>query len=93
MRITLTPEAVAHVKGLIKEHKLVGHVVRVAISPEDHSYSIDIDDEVHPRDRSFDFDGVKLVCDPRSWLFIDKTTIGYSSTQGGFTFDPPSVRP
>jgi Fe-S cluster assembly iron-binding protein IscA len=91
MRISLDKEAVAHVKALFKEHKLDGHVVRIGLSDE-RSYTLDIVDETSDRDRTFNFDGVKLVCDPRTWLYIsEETSVGFSQSDGGFTFTPPSI--
>ncbi len=94
MGIELTSSAVGHIKSLFKEHSLTDHVVRVAINTEDFSYALDIVEGTNSNDRTFDVDGIKVVCDPRSYLYFDEnTTIGFDSNQGGFTFDPPSIKP
>jgi Fe-S cluster assembly iron-binding protein IscA len=91
MRISLDQDAIKNVKALFSEHKLEGHFVRIGLS-EDKSYTLDIVDETNDRDRTFEFEGVKLVCDPRTWLYLAKDTkVGFSESEGGFTFSPTSI--
>ena len=91
MRISLQPDAVSQIKKIVAEHNLDGHCVRIGIG-DDRAFTLDIVDDTTDRDRQFDFSGVKLVCDPRTWLFLgEETKIGFAQDQGGFTFSPPKA--
>lgn len=90
MSIALTEKAIAQVKALMKEHGLDGHVVRVAVdkaSADGLVYALDLVDEVNDPDRTFEQDGVKVVCDPRSYLYLKGATVDFVS--GGFAFNNP----
>lgn len=94
MGIKLTSKAGDHIKSLMKEHDLKNHVVRVGISREDYSYVLDIVDDVQDSDRTFESEGLRVVVDPRSYLYLaSQTEVGFSEADGGFTFSPASVRP
>lgn len=94
MAITLTAAAARQVQTIIKENALVDHVVRVTVKVDPDSanfdYELDIVDEIHDDDRTIEADGVKVVCDPRSWLWVKGTEIDYSAA--GFKFNNPLER-
>jgi iron-sulfur cluster assembly protein len=92
MSLKMTSQAAAFAKKIMTDNKLEGHVVRVTVARDTGVFALDVVDEVNGADRSLDFEGVKVVCDPRSYLYLHDTTIDYSEAQGGFTFDPPSAR-
>ncbi len=91
MSLDLTPEASQQVLAIMKENKLVDHVVRVGANVDTAAqtidYALDITDEVHPNDRTFTSHDVKIVCAPRDYLWVKGTTIGWGD--GGFRFDNP----
>ena len=39
------------------------------------SYQLEFDDEVSPNDREFEIDGVRVVCDKKSYLYLNDTTL------------------
>lgn len=92
MSLKMTPQAAQFAHKIMTDNQLEGHVVRVTVARDSGAFALDVVDEVNAADRSLDFDGVKVVCDPRSYLYLHNTTIDYSEAQGGFTFDPPSAR-
>ena len=91
MRIDLTDAAAEHIKKLMKEHSLVDHAVRVSLS-DSYDYTLDIVDDAADRDRSFEINGVTVLCDPRTWLYIEKTRIDFEASKGAFTFAPSGAR-
>lgn len=59
------------------------------------SYSIKFDTQPRERDRIFEFDGVRVFIDPKSFLYLHGMTLDYEETlmRQGFTFvNPNSTR-
>ena len=57
------------------------------------SYDVLFDDKVGENDRVFDEGPFKLVCDSKSFVYLDKMTIDYSTALvgGGFQFVNPNA--
>lgn len=59
------------------------------------SYSIKFDTQPRDRDRIFEFDGVRVFVDPKSFLYLHGMTLDYEETlmRQGFNFiNPNSTR-
>ena len=58
------------------------------------NYILDIVEEANDNDRVFEFNGVKLFCDPKSYLYLNGTEVDYESsmTGGGFKFVNPNAK-
>ena len=59
------------------------------------SYSIKFDTQPRERDRIFEFDGVRVFVDPKSFLYLNGMTLDYEETlmRQGFNFiNPNSTR-
>jgi iron-sulfur cluster assembly protein len=58
------------------------------------SYSLEFDTEMGPHDREFQIDGIKVVCDKKSYLYLNGTTLDYvrQGLAGGFTFVNPNAK-
>jgi iron-sulfur cluster assembly protein len=56
------------------------------------SYSIKFDTRPRERDRVFEFDGVRVFVDPKSFLYISGMTLDYEETlmRQGFNFINPN---
>jgi iron-sulfur cluster assembly protein len=56
------------------------------------SYAIEFADEQGPRDQVFEFDGLRVVVDPKSLVFLNGTTLDYEVKlmQHGFKFVNPN---
>ena len=91
MSIKMTPNAVNKVQSMIEDNDLGdGYVVRVAVTATSSklSYQLDIVDDVHDNDRSFDCGAVSIVVDPRSFLHLKGAVIDFNG--GGFSFANPN---
>ncbi len=59
------------------------------------SYSMNFEspDSISERDEVFDYDGFKVVCDPKSLLYLYGLTLDYSEALigGGFKFANPNA--
>ena len=58
------------------------------------SYSLEFDSETGPHDKKFDFDGVQVVCDAKSYLYLNGITLDYvtQGLTGGFAFVNPNAK-
>src|SRR5437867_8962340 len=58
------------------------------------SYALEFDSEIGPHDKQFEIDGIKLVVDKKSYLYLNGTTLDYvqQGLTGGFTFVNPKAK-
>lgn len=96
MGITMTPAAADHVrKFLTNRGKGVG--VRLGVRTSGCSgmaYVIEFADELESDDQVFEEQGVKVIVDPKSLLYLDGTELDYSKDglNEGFKFNNPNVK-
>lgn len=94
--IQLTENSKKAVGKLLSEQSKPGAFFRVGVKGGGCSgmtYEVKLDDQQGEHDRVFDIDGVKLVCDIKSLLYIDGMTIDFSTelVGGGFRFVNPKA--
>ena len=96
--ITLTPTALQEVKRLIEKEQKSNRGLRVGVKGggcSGMSYVLAID-EATPKqyDTVFEQDGIKVVIDAKSHLYLDGTTIDYKTSVmgGGFEFNNPLAK-
>lgn len=93
--IYLTPAAVSEVKRLIHEENDSDNLLlRVGVQGggcSGLSYSMSFDTIVDEFDKVMEFDGLKVVVDAKSLLYMSGTTIDYTKEMltGGFKFENP----
>jgi iron-sulfur cluster assembly protein len=97
MALTLTEKASTQVKKLIDEQKLDNVFLRMGVKGggcSGLSYSLEFDTELGKHDKKFDLDGVAVVCDAKSYLYLNGTTLDYvtEGLTGGFTFVNPQAK-
>jgi iron-sulfur cluster assembly protein len=58
------------------------------------SYSLEFDSEMGSHDKVFELDGIKVVVDKKSYLYLNGTTLDYvqQGLTGGFTFINPQAK-
>ena len=96
--ITLTPVAAEQVKQLITKEQKPNLGLRVGVKGGGCSgmtYVVALD-EVTPKqyDQVFEQDGVKILIDAKSHLYLDGMTIDYKNSLmgGGFEFSNPNAK-
>lgn len=96
--ITLTPAAALEVKRLIQQESKPNLGLRIGIKGggcSGMSYVLAIDD-VTPKqyDTVFEQEGIKVVVDAKSHLYLDGTSIDFKSAVmgGGFQFNNPMAK-
>jgi iron-sulfur cluster assembly protein len=97
MALALTETAVKQVKQLMEVQKLENVYLRMGVKGggcSGLSYSLEFDNEIGPHDKKFDIDGVQVVCDKKSYLYLNGTTLDYvtQGLTGGFTFLNPQAK-
>jgi len=95
--IQLSERAVTEIRKLIKDQGLAETAgVRVGVKGggcSGFSYSLSFDPEPREGDKIFEQDAVRIFCDPKSFLYLDGTTLQFSDgLQGrGFQFQNPNA--
>ncbi len=78
------------------EHLGEDYFVRVSVTSggcSGLSYQMDFDNEQQANDQIFDDNGVRVVCDLKSFLYLCNTTLEFSGglSGKGFYFDNPNA--
>ena len=96
--ITLTPAATQQVKKLIEQEQKPNLGLRIGVKGGGCSgmtYVLSVD-EASPKqyDSVFEQDGIKVLVDAKSQLYLDGTTIDYKGNLmgGGFEFENPLAK-
>lgn len=93
--IQLTETAQAEVKRLLEAQKPEAFL-RVGVKGggcSGLSYDVKLDDRLDPHDRIFESAGLKIVCDSKSFVYLDGMTVDFSRelVGGGFRFVNPNA--
>jgi len=98
MAITLTETATREIKTIIEQQELDGEKVRLRVGVKGggcsgFSYILDLTEQEKDTDEQFDHDGIKVVCDPKSYLYLNGTTIDFKDEimGRGFVFNNPNA--
>ncbi|HVS11130.1 MAG TPA: iron-sulfur cluster assembly accessory protein [Planctomycetota bacterium] len=95
--ITITPRAAQEVKRILEEQKLPETTaLRVGVKGggcSGFSYTLGFDDQLAETDQVTHADGVRLVCDPKSFLYLNGTQLDFEDNLmgRGFKFGNPNA--
>ena len=98
MAVALSEAAVKQLKNLKEAQNLPDTVfLRMGVKGGGCSgltYALEFDSEMGPHDKEFEIDGVKVVVDRKSYLYLNGTTLDYvtQGLTGGFTFVNPNAK-
>jgi iron-sulfur cluster assembly protein len=98
MPVELSENATKQVKQLKQAQNLPENVfLRMGVKGggcSGMSYSLEFDTELGPHDKEFEIDGIKVVVDKKSYLYLNGTTLDYvqQGLTGGFTFINPQAK-
>jgi iron-sulfur cluster assembly protein len=98
MALALSEAAVKQVRQLKQAQNLGDEVfLRMGVKGggcSGMSYMLEFDSEKGPHDREFDIEGLRVVCDKKSYLYLTGTTLDYvqQGLTGGFTFVNPNAK-
>ena len=95
--ITVTERALKEVNRIVTEQNLGDTtVLRLGVKGggcSGFSYTLGFDDKAGEMDQTFEVDGVTVVCDPKSFLYLNGTELDFEeSLMGrGFKFGNPNA--
>jgi iron-sulfur cluster assembly protein len=95
--VEITPAAVRQIKRQQEKTGKVGYYLRLGVRGggcSGLSYVIDLDEEADEFDRTWEVDGLKIVVDAKSALYLKESTLDYSIKnlmEGGFIFSNPNA--
>lgn len=95
--IQLTEAAVKQIKQVQSVENKPGFALRVSVAGggcSGLSYKLDFVEAFTEKDRVFEQDGVKVVVDPKSMLYLTGLELDYSGGLNGkgFTFNNPNAK-
>jgi iron-sulfur cluster assembly protein len=97
MTISMTERAVHEVKRIVTEQSLPnGTGLRVGVKGggcSGFSYTLGFDDNQNPTDQLSEIDGVQIMCDPKSFLYLNGTVVDFEDNLmgRGFKFTNPNA--
>ncbi len=96
MAITMTAAAAERVKSFL-ESRGKGAGLRLGVKTSGCSgmaYLLEFVDQIEEEDQVFESDGVKVVVDPKSMVYLDGTELDYGKEglNEGFKFNNPNVK-
>ncbi|MBN1492114.1 MAG: iron-sulfur cluster assembly accessory protein [Phycisphaerae bacterium] len=97
MALELTERAAKEVKTILKDQgKPEGTMLRIGVKGggcSGFSYSLDLTETKGEFDETFESHGVKIICDPKSYLYLNGTTVDFQDEimGRGFVFNNPNA--
>ena len=96
MSITMTPAAADHVRKFL-DNRGKGVGLRLGVRTSGCSgmaYVLEFADELGSEDQVFEDQGVKVIVDPKSLMYLDGTELDYTKEglNEGFKFNNPNVK-
>lgn len=96
--ILLSETAAREIKTIVDQQELDPNKVRLRVGVKGggcsgFSYVLDLTEAQKEHDEEFDQHGVKVICDPKSLLYLSGTTIDFRQEldQRGFVFNNPNA--
>ncbi len=94
--ITVTEKAVKQLKTAMKSAGDENQILRMSVEGGGCSgmtYKMDFDKQQQEFDKVFESNGLKIVCDLKSWLYLKDIEVDYSNDllNGGFQIKNPNA--
>ena len=94
--IKLTDNAVKRVNAILTGEKKEGYFLRISVvggGCSGMSYNLSFDNKEGEFDKMYECNGVKVVCDVKSWFYVKGAEIDFSDDllSGGFKLNNPNA--
>lgn len=94
--IDVTPKAVDRIRKLLEANRVQGgmRLGLVGGGCSGLSYKFKLENEPRPDDHVFEFEGVKVFVDPKSFVYLDGLTLDYKESlmESQFVFENPNAQ-
>jgi iron-sulfur cluster assembly protein len=94
--IEVTPSAVARIRTLLAEHNCEGGLRLGVVGGgcSGMSYKFKLEADPRPTDRTFEYDGVRVFVDPKSFAYLKGLTLDYTESllESAFVFRNPNAK-
>lgn len=98
MNVTLTEKAAKEIATIIQSQELDKDAVRLRLGVKGggcsgFSYVLDLTETQKDTDELFEQHGIKIICDPKSLLYLSGTTVDFKDELmgRGFVFNNPNA--
>lgn len=98
MGILLTEVAAREIRTIITQQELDNEKVRLRVGVKGggcsgFSYVLDLTESERESDEKFEIHGIRVICDPKSLLYLDGVTIDFKDEimGRGFVFNNPNA--
>lgn len=98
MPVQLTETAAREIKTIIQQQELDAMKVRLRVGVKGggcsgFSYLLDLTESSKESDKAWDQYGITVICDPKSYLYLNGTTIDFKDEimGRGFVFQNPNA--
>ncbi len=98
MALMLTERAAQEVKTILEQQKLDPQATYLRLGVKGggcsgFTYSLDLTEKKSDLDEEFETNGIKMVCDPKSYLYLNGTTLDFKDEimGRGFVFNNPNA--
>ncbi|MFI4871995.1 MAG: iron-sulfur cluster insertion protein ErpA [Phycisphaerales bacterium JB058] len=98
MAVILTEKAAKEIASIIEQQELDKDAVRLRVGVKGggcsgFSYVLDLTETEKETDEVFEQHGIKVVCDPKSLLYLNGTTVDFKDELmgRGFVFNNPNA--
>ena len=94
--ITVTKQAVKRLKAVMKSEDKDNQYLRMSVKSggcSGMSYKMDFSSEKKEFDKIFETNGLSVICDLKSWLYLKDIEVDYSDDllNGGFNINNPNA--
>ncbi len=96
--VTLTEKAAKEIATIIEQQELDTETVRLRLGVKGggcsgFSYVLDLTETQKDSDEMFEQHGIKIICDPKSLLYLNGTTVDFKDELmgRGFVFNNPNA--
>ena len=95
--VTITPAAIKQIKFLMAKKGNPNLALRIGVKGggcSGLSYQFKFDAKARPNDHVYDFDGIQVLVDPKSMIYLDGMTLDWKDSliHSGFEFDNPHAK-
>jgi len=98
MELTLTEKAAGEIKSIIEQQELDAENVRLRVGVKGggcsgFSYILDLTENQKETDELVEQHGIKIICDPKSLLYLGGVTVDFKDELmgRGFVFNNPNA--